>query len=117
MKRHPRILPNAARDLDDQADYLAREASLETALRFYDNAAATFEDLARMPGLGEQRETSNPRLMEMRVWRIKGFENHLIFYRPTAEGIEIVRVLHGARDLDHILAEEQAEDDPDAAEE
>jgi toxin ParE1/3/4 len=25
--------------------------------------------------------------------------NYLIFYRPISDGIEIVRVLHGARDI------------------
>jgi hypothetical protein len=44
-----RILPAADTDLDDQAAYLACEASLDVALRFYDAAAATFEAIARMP--------------------------------------------------------------------
>lgn len=101
-------LPAADRDLDDQAGYLAQEASLETALRFYDAAGATFENIARMPGIGQPRESANPRLAGLRVWRVKGFEKHLIFYRPGDDGVEIVRVLHGARDIDSVL---EAEDD------
>jgi toxin ParE1/3/4 len=101
-----RVLPAADADLDDQAAYLACEASLEIALRFYDAAAASFEQIARMPGLGERRQTTNPRLEGLRVWRIQGFEKHLIFYRPDADGIEIVRVLHGARDIDRLLESE-----------
>jgi toxin ParE1/3/4 len=104
------VLPAADRDLDDQAAYLAQEASLETALRFYDAASVTFGKLARMPGIGQQRESPNPRLAGLRVWRVEGFEKHLIFYRPVNEGIEIVRVLHGARDIDSILAN-QSDDD------
>jgi toxin ParE1/3/4 len=100
------VLPSADRDLDDQAEYLAREASLETALRFYDAANTTFEKLARMPGMGERRESPKPRLAGLRVWRIEGFENHLVFYRPIDGGIEIVRVLHGARDIDRLLESE-----------
>jgi toxin ParE1/3/4 len=46
------VLPAADRDLDDQADYLAREASIETALRFYDAAATTYAKLAEMPHIG-----------------------------------------------------------------
>jgi toxin ParE1/3/4 len=98
-----RILPAADTDLDDQAAYLAREASLDVALRFYDAAATAFEAIARMPGLGERRPTTNPRLEGLRVRRIPGFEKHLIFYRAVADGIEIVRVLHGARDIDRLL--------------
>ena len=59
-----------------------------------------------MPGLGERRETSSPRLEGLRVWRIEGFENHLIFYRPVDDGIEIVRVLHGDADIDSVLESE-----------
>lgn len=98
-----RVLPAADRDLDDQAAYLGSHASLETALRFYDAAGSTFATLAGMPGIGERWPSANPRLEGLRVWRIKGFENHLIFYRPADGGIEIVRVLHTARDLDNAL--------------
>lgn len=100
---HYRILPAADLDLDGQADYLAREASLETALRFYDAASSSFERIAQMPGLGERRDSANPRLTGLRVWRVEGFEKHLIFYRPADDGVEIVRVLHGARDIDSVL--------------
>jgi len=94
------ISPAADRDLDDQIAYFAGEAGREIALRFYAAAAATFEKIARMPGIGERRDSPKPRLAGLRVWRVEGFEKHLIFYRPSDEGIEIVRVLHGARDVD-----------------
>jgi toxin ParE1/3/4 len=97
------VLPLADRDLDEQAGYLARQVSLETVLHFYDAAAATFEKLARMPGIGERRDSTKPRLAELRVWRVEGFEKHLISYRPSGNGIDIVRVLHGARDIDRVL--------------
>ncbi len=41
MTRFYHVLPAADRDLDDQAGYLAMEASLDIALRFYDAAATT----------------------------------------------------------------------------
>jgi toxin ParE1/3/4 len=41
--------------------------------------------------------------MTPQVWRIDGFPNHVIFCRPIEHGIEIVRVLHGARDIDVVL--------------
>jgi toxin ParE1/3/4 len=103
MTRLYRVLPAADRDLDDQASFLATEANLDTALRFYDAASTTFGNIATMPGIGERWQSINPRLAELRVWRIAGFEKHLVFYRPTADGIEIVRVLHGARDIDSVL--------------
>jgi toxin ParE1/3/4 len=101
-----RVLPAADVDLDHQADYLASEASLDTALRFYDAARTTFDKIAQNPGIGQKRETLNPRLTGLRVWRVEGFEKHLIFYRPGDDGVEIVRVLHGARDIDSVLDED-----------
>jgi toxin ParE1/3/4 len=98
--------------LDEQAGYLAREASLETALRFYDAAAATFEKLARMPGIGERRDSTKPRLAELRVWRVEGFEKHLILYRLSGTGIDIVRVFHGARDIDRVLDSDRFDREP-----
>jgi toxin ParE1/3/4 len=103
MTRRYDVLPAADEDLDNQAAYLATEDSLEIALRFYDAANITFDRLAATPGIGERWRSSDPRLAELRVGRIAGFEKHLVFYRPTSGGVEIVRVLHGARDIDTIL--------------
>jgi toxin ParE1/3/4 len=101
-----RVLPAADADLDQQADYLANEASLGTALRFYDAVRITFDKIAQNPRIGQKRESLNPCLMGLRVWRVEGFEKHLIFYRPGDDGVEIVRVLHGARDIDTVLDED-----------
>ena len=38
----------------------------------------------------------------LRRWRVRGFENFLIFYRPIDDGIEVLRVLHGQRDRETI---------------
>jgi toxin ParE1/3/4 len=97
------VRPAADRDMDDQAAYLMAEASLDTALRFYDAASVTFGKVASVPGIGEQWPSANPRLAGLRVWRIEGFENHLVFYRPTDDGIDIIRVIHAARDIDRVL--------------
>jgi len=40
---------------------------------------ANFEKLARTPGMGEWRDSANPRLAGLRVSRIDGFPNHVIF--------------------------------------
>ena len=101
-----RVLPAADRDLDEQAGYLGHAVGLEMALRFYDAAGDTFGQIARMPGMGERRESSDSRLAGLRVWRIQGFTTHLVFYRQANGMVEIVRVLHSARDIDRILSED-----------
>jgi len=42
----------------------------------------------------------------MRVFRVSGFEKILVLYLPRTEGIEILRVVHGSRNLRALLARE-----------
>jgi toxin ParE1/3/4 len=79
------------------------EENLDAARRFLTAAQDACKLLARLPGAGALREFENPKLAGLRSWPIKGFENYLIFYLKTDTGIDIVRVLHGARDLDGIF--------------
>ncbi|TAF91716.1 MAG: type II toxin-antitoxin system RelE/ParE family toxin [Oscillatoriales cyanobacterium] len=44
------------------------------------------------------------RMGEIRQWRIKDFQDYLIFYRIQDDRVEVLRVLHGARDLEDILS-------------
>jgi toxin ParE1/3/4 len=100
----PRITKHelAKTDLAEQAEYI-RKDNPRAALRFLDAAEKTFEELASQPWLGGLEECTKPELAGLRCWRIRGFEKHLIFYLPVPDGIQIVRVLHGARDIKSIL--------------
>ncbi len=96
--------PQATRDLADIAVYLAEEsASDELAFRFLDAAEASFQSLAAMSGLGAAREYNDPALAEVRMWRVAGFPNHLIFYRQLESGVEVIRVLHANRDIESLF--------------
>ncbi len=96
----------ARRDLVEIFGYYAREAGHDTARRFFVQADATFERLATMPGLGARFEPGTSASTDLRFSPIARFKNYLVFYRPIEGGIEIVRVLHGARDIPGLLAEE-----------
>ncbi len=56
--------------------------------------------------MGALYEPHEPVDAEVRFFPIRRHRNHLVFYRPIPDGIEVLRVLHGARDLFGILAEE-----------
>lgn len=99
-------LPSALRDLDEAADYIRRQSSPERAIRFLREADATFQRLASMPGLGTGYEPGEPSFADLRVAPVSRFKRYLVFYRPRAGGIEVLRVLHGARDVAGLLAEE-----------
>jgi len=96
--------PNAKVDLIEIYGYLYQRASEQVAERFADAADSTFDAIARMPGIGSPCDFGNPELNGMRRWSVKGFPNYLIFYRSTDVQIEILRVLHGARNLTEIFS-------------
>jgi len=77
----------------------------DPATRVIEAAYETFKALAASPGLGRPRRFRNPRLRDVRSWRISGFENYLIFYRGIADGIQVNHVYHGARDIEALFAE------------
>jgi toxin ParE1/3/4 len=88
----------ARRDLVDHFVYLAENAGLATAERFLTNVGASFDELAGQPMIGVELTLRHPELAGLRKWRVKNFENYLIFYLPRADGVSIVRVLYAARD-------------------
>lgn len=67
------------------------------ARRFLEAAYDTFEFLAENPFIGRARPEFGHE--GLRSWRVQGFRNHLIFYRPLEDRVQIWRVLHGSRDL------------------
>lgn len=75
----------------------------DAATRVVASAYETFATLARTPGLGRVRKFRNPRLKGIRSWHICGFDHYVIFYRPVAEGIQVLHVYHGARDLESLF--------------
>ena len=88
----------ARRDLVEHFVYLAEEAGLDVAERFLTNASASFNDLAQHPKMGAPLTLKHPDLANVRKWRVKGFDNHLVFYEPRPNGMSIVRVLYAASD-------------------
>lgn len=93
----------ARRDLLDHFVYLAENASLATAERFLAQAEASFNGLAGQPMMGSPLTLKHPDLVGMRKWRVREFDNHLIFYQPRPDGASIVRVLHAASDWWELL--------------
>jgi len=76
----------------------------DAATRFLGVVKGCFSMLAGFPLAGTRRPGRDPRLANLRCWPIGGrFKNHLILYLPTESGVEILRVVHGARDVDTLI--------------
>ena len=96
-------LKQAARDdINQIIDYYVVNAGSEVALSFIDVWQNTLALLARNPGVGSLRFQEDLRISGLRSWTMRGFP-HLVLYLVDAEGPEVQRVLHSARDLPFAL--------------
>lgn len=100
------VRPIADQDLDEQAYLYATEASPEVGHRFPVAAHDTSALLATPPNMGWQFRLRDPDPKLLRVFRVKGFERILIVYLPSPAGVEILRVVHGSRNLQALLRSE-----------
>jgi len=96
----------AKRDLVAQWLWCAENASIEVADRFLGAADDTLNLLSTQPESGSSFFVRKPELQGMRRFPISaGFEKILLFYFPLRDGVDLVCVVHGSRDLEHLLAE------------
>ena len=85
--------PLAEADIFEIWDFIADD-SIEAADRWVDQLDEKFKLLATQAMLGRARDE-----LESGV-RSFPFGRHVIFYMPGDSGIDIVRVMHSARDID-----------------
>lgn len=82
----------AERDLEAILDYLDGQ-SAEAADRFASRFLLACELHAAHPLIGASAEEYAPNLRHFTV------SNYAIFYRPIDGGVELIRIIHGARDI------------------
>ena len=91
------ISSQAQEDLHDIWLYIARD-SFEAADRILDAINDGFISLGDMPGIGHVREDLTDK--DVRFFSV---HKYMIVFRLLKSGVEIVRVLHGYRDIQRIL--------------
>lgn len=88
--------PLAALDILDVWDHIADD-DMVAADRWVDELDIAFSRLATQPLMGRGRPELAPDL------RSFPFRRCVIYYVPLPDGIDVVRVLHSARDIDSDL--------------
>jgi toxin ParE1/3/4 len=91
--------PKALGDLAQIWDYIADDSE-ERADAFIATIDAKFQMLSQHPTMGRLREELAPGLRSFPVGR------YLVFYVPLSNGVDIVRVLHGARDIANLFQDD-----------
>ena len=85
----------ARQDLQNIKDHISLDKP-KTGTHYMRHLKQKLDVLAQSPTLGVQRK-------EYCGLNKFPVENYLIFYRITASGIEVIRILHGSRDIQSIL--------------
>jgi toxin ParE1/3/4 len=99
----------ARRDLVAQWVWYAENAGIEVADRFLRATDDTLRLLSNQPESGSAVFAQRPELQGMRRFPVSdGFEKMLLFYFPLQDGVDLVRAIHGGRDLEQLFAEELA---------
>jgi len=97
-----RLTPDAIDDLDAIWSFIF-EHNPEAADAVEEEIRSACAMLAKEPLMGRVRRdlTTFP----VRFWTIPKYQNYIIVYKPDSSPLEIVRVLHGMRDIKGILGE------------
>jgi toxin ParE1/3/4 len=93
---HLFIRPQAENDLEEIWWFIAQD-NPKNADNLLDSIAETCKLISKHPDMGEAR---NELLKNLRSFPVG---NYLIFYMHLKDGVDIVRVLHGSRDLKPLL--------------
>ena len=100
-----RVSETAAVSIVEQADYYQQASESTLAQRWESCVDQATRSLMQSPERGTLCRFPSPSLAGLRWILINGFPKHIIFYRHLAaeQEIQVVQVLHGARDLESLL--------------
>lgn len=96
--------PRAALDVIEILERMERRSS-SAARRLEQSLRQRFELLGKVPGMGRSRDDLHPGMKSVVV------DRYVIFFRVTDVAVEILRVLHGARDLEAIFRDDPPDND------
>ena len=102
------ILRPAHEDINTIADYLGQRRA-GAGRRFLLALRRDLDCVARMPESGAPLDLPGDVALGVRVVPVTKFRGFLVFYKTTASGISVIRVRHGATDIEALFAPESDE--------
>ncbi len=94
------LTPEAINDLFEIWDYINRD-NREAADRVEEGILGACNFLANSPLAGHVRQDLAP--LPFRFWVVRPYSKYLIVYNPEKKPLQIVRIIHGARDVSAVL--------------
>ncbi len=101
------VTPNAQADVLAALDHYLEDGGATVAARFVASLQQAYALLGRQPGLGSLRYATLAGIPSLRAWPLRPWP-YLVFYLPQERQLDILRVLHTARDLPATLAPDDA---------
>ena len=100
-----RISEAAAHTIVEQMEYYEQASNLALARRWEEAVDQTVNSLRNLPERGALCRFRSSALSGLRWVFVSGFPKHMVFYRylPQDQAIQILHLLHGARDLETLL--------------
>jgi len=104
VKKNRLVLSDAAvADIVEQAEWYSTQSGTAFAGRWEKAVISAILRVASRPTTGAPCTFQSSVLRNVRRTAIRGFPKHLLFYRFDSGEIFVLRVVHGARDLEHLL--------------
>lgn len=104
MKKNRLVLSDAAvADIIEQAEWYSTQSGNDLAKRWERAVTAAILRVVSRPTTGPPCTLQSSELQNVRRMVIGGFPKHLLFYRVDPGEVFVLRVVHGARDLERLL--------------
>lgn len=81
----------------------SRSLDAPLALRWENAVTSAVSNLIARPAAGTPCTFEPPELSGLRRTAIHGFPKHLLFYQLDDKEVFVLRIVHGARDLEHLF--------------
>jgi len=98
-----RLSEAAAVDINEQADWYEEKSDRKLSERWSNAVTSAVLRILKKPRSGTPCRFSSTELGGIRRIPISGFPKHLVFYSVEGNDVLILRVLHGARDLENLF--------------
>ena len=98
MPRVPVLSEEAVSDLEEIWIYIASD-SIRNADGFIDLLYSKCIEISELSGIGRKRDELFPGMLSL------AYKKYVIFFMRSEDRVEIVRILHGARDLPKVFEE------------
>jgi toxin ParE1/3/4 len=88
----------ARRDVDEIVGHDIGESAMQAALGFIDALERAYSHIGRHAGTGSPRYAHELNIPGLRCWGLARYP-HLVFYLERDDHVDVLRVLHGQRDI------------------